>query len=49
MDFKLARRLLAVAALTTGLAPAAIWAQDLTGTLAKINDSGEIVIGHLSE
>tara|TARA_R110000851_G_scaffold131698_15_gene265903 strand:- start:2668 stop:3543 length:876 start_codon:yes stop_codon:yes gene_type:complete len=46
MDFKLARRLLAVAALTTGLAPAAIWAQDLTGTLAKINDSGEIVIGH---
>ncbi|MGK8233781.1 amino acid ABC transporter substrate-binding protein [Roseovarius sp. MS2] len=46
MDFKLARRVLAVAALTTGLAPAALWAQDLTGTLAKINDSGEIVIGH---
>ncbi|WP_421999381.1 amino acid ABC transporter substrate-binding protein [Roseovarius mucosus] len=46
MDFKLARRVLAVAALTTGLAPTALWAQDLTGTLAKINDSGEIVIGH---
>lgn len=46
MDFKFARRMLAIAAITTGLGPAALWAQDLTGTLAKINDSGEIVIGH---
>ncbi|MCG6884421.1 MAG: amino acid ABC transporter substrate-binding protein [Silicimonas sp.] len=46
MDFKLTRRALAVAALATGLLPAAVSAQDYTGTLAKINDSGEIVIGH---
>lgn len=39
-------RMFAIAALTIALAPAASQAQDLTGTLAKINDSGEIVIGH---
>lgn len=46
MTFKFTRRAFAVAALAMGLAPAGLSAQDLTGTLAKINESGEIVIGH---
>jgi glutamate/aspartate transport system substrate-binding protein len=40
------RGLLAAAALAAGLAPTALLAQELTGTLAKIAESGEIVIGH---
>jgi glutamate/aspartate transport system substrate-binding protein len=46
MDFKLTRRMLAIAAVAAGLAPVAATAQDLTGSLAKIDESGEIVIGH---
>lgn len=46
MTLKPTRRLLIAAALATGLAPVAGSAQDLTGTLAKIAESGEIVIGH---
>ena len=46
MKLTTTRRLLAAAALAAGLAPAATLAQDLTGTLAKINESGQIVIGH---
>lgn len=46
MDFRFSRRLLAITALATGLAPVALSAQNLSGTLAKINESGEIVLGH---
>jgi glutamate/aspartate transport system substrate-binding protein len=46
MPFKQTRRLLIVAAFATGFVPAALTAQDLTGTLAKIAESGEIVLGH---
>lgn len=40
------RRVLAMAALAVGVGVPAAHAQDFTGTLAKINESGEIVIGH---
>lgn len=46
MTLKPTRRLLLAAALATGVAPAATIAQELTGTLAKIAENGEIVIGH---
>jgi len=46
MTLQPTRRLLIAAALAVGLAPSAPSAQELTGTLAKISESGEIVIGH---
>lgn len=46
MNFSLTRRLLAVAAFAMCIAPTTLSAQELTGTLAKISESGEIVIGH---
>ena len=46
MNFSVTRRLLAVAAFAMCIAPANLSAQELTGTLAKISESGEIVIGH---
>ncbi len=46
MTLKPTRRILAAAAIAIGLSPATLQAQDLTGTLAKISEAGEIVIGH---
>ncbi|MEW9921395.1 amino acid ABC transporter substrate-binding protein [Marimonas sp. MJW-29] len=46
MTFTRTRHLLAAAALAMGFAPAVLHAQDFTGTLGKIAENGEIVIGH---
>lgn len=46
MTLKPTRHLLAAAAFAVGFLPATLQAQDLTGTLAKISEAGEIVIGH---
>ncbi|WP_306154296.1 amino acid ABC transporter substrate-binding protein [Roseovarius sp. MMSF_3281] len=46
MLLKSTKRILASAVLAIGLSPAALHAQELTGTLAKISEAGEIVIGH---
>lgn len=46
MMLKSIKRLIAVAAIAAGVSPVALHAQDLTGTLAKISDAGEIVLGH---
>ena len=46
MRLESARNLLTVAAVVAGLVPATLSAQELTGTLAKISEAGEIVIGH---